>query len=86
MFNCYLKLLSISQEFNKIFLLYFIEFPDDLMMVIAGEKLMHLTRKDNSFHYITMVGGAECDFPIKLHELTEWKEKNVDPVFYMKVC
>lgn len=58
------------------------EFSEDIKNATINEKIITLTRVDNSLHYKTSAGGNENDFEIKLNEVTEWKEKEVDPVFH----
>ena len=56
---------------------------NDFKAQILNEKIITLTREGNSLLWRT--GGVDKEFVMKINETTEWKEKEEDPVFFLKV-
>ena len=52
---------------------------------IRQEKEFTITRVGDSFHEKATVGGVAFQMNIKLNEELEWKEKEENPVFHLKV-
>ena len=70
MLSSFIKLLVYLEQAGFIGVSYFAtKFPDDIKKQILDEKIITLSRVDNSLRFKT--AGVETE---KIYEATEWKE------------
>ena len=61
------------------------EMPEEPKKIFAQERVVTVTRDGNTFIEKSVVGDYTFEMPNKLNEVVEWKDREVDPVFHVKV-
>ena len=61
------------------------EMQEDAQKIILQERVVTIERDGDSFVEKTVIGGMAYEMRSKLNEVLEWKDKEVDPVFHIKV-